>query len=270
MLQYFPDPNCTTPGSRDWQQNLCYTEHFNKDVFWNWVGKVDHNFSSNDRMFFRWGKNERNEVRNTTAIRTGPAQNGQLPLIRANDAFVGDWVHIFGGGTVFNVRGGYTYYLEGSQLRRRLRLRRDPVRLAREPGLAVARPRRSAACSRVVNIDQFVQLSRGFGAEHEQELSIQPNISLTRGKHNIRGGLDLRCTNVYNDNYGNAGGRSTSPAHFTRSTLNSTSDARRQRLRVVPARRAIQRQRAGQPRSRTTNGCSRRPGSRTTGASATS
>ena len=66
-------------------------------------------------MFFRWGKNERHEVRNTTAIRTGPAQNGQLPLIRANDAFVGDWVHIFGGGTVFNVRGGYTNYLEWSQ-----------------------------------------------------------------------------------------------------------------------------------------------------------
>src|SRR5215471_15978550 len=115
LLQYFPDPNCTTPGQPDWQQNLCYNEHFNKDKFWNWVGKVDHNFSSKDRVFVRWGKNQRNEIRNTSAIRSGPAQNGQLPLIRANDALVGDWVHILGGGTVFNVRSSYTYYLEGSE-----------------------------------------------------------------------------------------------------------------------------------------------------------
>ena len=91
-----------------------YAEHFNKDLFWNWVGKVDHNFSSNDRVFFRWGENERNEVRNTSAIRSGPAQDGQLPLWRANRALVGDWVHILGAGTVFNLRGSYTYFLEWS------------------------------------------------------------------------------------------------------------------------------------------------------------
>ena len=34
---------------------------------------------------------------------------------RANRAIVGDWVHIFGAGTVFNLRGGYTYFLEWSQ-----------------------------------------------------------------------------------------------------------------------------------------------------------
>src|SRR6476620_1629906 len=45
LLQYFPDPNCSTPGVAPWNSNLCYNEHFNQDKFWNWVGKVDHNFS---------------------------------------------------------------------------------------------------------------------------------------------------------------------------------------------------------------------------------
>ena len=137
LLQYYPAPNCTTPGQPDWQQNLCYTEHFNKDVFWNWVGKVDHNFSQNDRVFFRYGKNERHEVRNTTAIRSGPAQNGQLPLLRGNDAVVGDWVHILGGGTVFNVRGSFTYYFEGSQGTPLIRFRFHVTRLAGQSGVAV-------------------------------------------------------------------------------------------------------------------------------------
>ena len=115
IMQYYPSPNGVTAGVAPWQQNLHYAEHFNKDLFWNWVGKVDHNFSPNDRTYFRWAENERNEVRNTSAVRSGPAQDGQLPLIRSNRAIVGDWVHVFGGGTVFNVRGGYTYYLDWSQ-----------------------------------------------------------------------------------------------------------------------------------------------------------
>ena len=55
------------PASRRGSRTCDYAEHFNKDLFWNWVGKVDHNFGPNDRAFFRWGENERNEVRNTTA-----------------------------------------------------------------------------------------------------------------------------------------------------------------------------------------------------------
>ena len=131
-----------------WQQNLLWPEHFNKDLFWNWVGKVDHNFGANDRAFFRWGENKRNEIGNRgNAIRSGPGQAGQLPLWRANRALVGDWVHIFGPGTVFNLRASYTYFLEWSYSDVRDRLRLDGV-LAREPRQPDAEPGRSAASSR--------------------------------------------------------------------------------------------------------------------------
>jgi len=222
-LQYFPDPNCTTPGVAPWQTNLCYNEHFNKDLFWNWVGKVDHNFSANDRVFFRWGKNERNEVRNTTAIRTGPAQNGQLPLIRSNDALVGDWVHILGGGTVLNVRSSYTYYLEGS--RSDYAFGFDSTELGFPASLVSQLPAaRVGGMFPVITFDQFVQLSRGFGPNTNKIYSVQPNISLARGNHNIRTGADVRATNVFNENYGNAGGQIDFTRQFTRATLNSTAD----------------------------------------------
>src|SRR4029078_13295334 len=156
LLQYFPDANCTTPGQPDWQQNLCYNEHFNKDLFWNWVGKVDHNIGNKDRTFFRWGKNERNEIRNTTAIRSGPAQNGQLPLIRSNDAIVGDWVHVFGAGSVFNVRGGYSEFLELSRCDEGLGF--DATSLGFPAALVSQLP---AHLFPVITMDDYVQLSRG-------------------------------------------------------------------------------------------------------------
>ena len=215
-------------------------------MFWNWVGKVDHNFSSKDRTFFRWGKNARHEVRNTTAIRSGPAQNGQLPLLRGNDAFVGDWVHIFGSGTVFNMRGSYTYYLEGSQSDYAFGY--DATQLGWPASLVSQLPAAQVGgMFPVVTFDQFVQLSRGFGPNTNKIYTVQPNISLTRGAHNIRSGLDIRRTNVYNDNYGNAGGQVDFTRAFTQQHAQQHQHARGQCLRVVPARRAVGRQRAGEP-----------------------
>ena len=53
--------------------------------------------------------------------------------------------------------------------------------------------------------------------------SLQPNVSMTRGAHNIRSGLDMRWTNVYNENYNNSGGQVTFNRDFTERTLNSTN-----------------------------------------------
>src|SRR5207249_2436291 len=166
---------------------------------WNWVGKVDHNIGSNDRTFFRWGKNLRNEVRNTNAIRSGPAQNGQLPLVRANNAVVGDWVHIFGAGTVFNVRSSYTYYLEGS--RSDYAFGYDSTQFGWPASLVSQFPAaRVGGMFPVITMEDYVQLSRGFGPRTNRIYTVQPNISLTRGTHNLRSGLDTRVTNVFSEN----------------------------------------------------------------------
>lgn len=221
LMKYYPTPNYQLAGAAPWQNNLDYPEHFNRDLFWNWVGKVDHNFSPNDRVFFRWGENERNEIRNTTAIRSGPAQNGQLPLWRANRALVGDWVHIFGPGTVFNLRASYTYFLEWSYSEESLGFDSTefwPSSLVNQlPSQPVN------GIFPVVNMEDYVTLSRGSSPNRNRNYSVQPNISMTRGKHNIRAGLDFRSTNVFNENYNNSGGNISFTRQFTRSTLNSTS-----------------------------------------------
>ena len=221
IMKYYPDPNYTTAGAAPWQNNLDYPEHFNKDLFWNWVGKVDHNFGVNDRAFFRWGENERNEVRNTTPIRSGPAQNGQLPLWRANRALVGDWVHIFGAGTVFNLRASYTYFLEWSYSQDSLGFDATEFWPA---GLVQQMPSKQVGgIFPVINVEDYVGLSRGSAPNRNRNYTLQPNVSLNRGAHNIRSGLDLRWTNVFNENYNNSGGNISFSRGFTRSTLNSTS-----------------------------------------------
>lgn len=222
IAQYYPDPNGTTAGVAAWQQNLQWAEHFNRDLFWNWVGKVDHNFGANDRAFFRWGENERNEMGNRgSAIRSGPAQDGQLPLWRANRALVGDWVHIFGPGTVFNLRGSYTYFLEWGQSMDGIGF--DSSEFWPSSLVSQLPSQRIGGIFPRIEIEQFEELSRGTSPNRNRNYSLQPNVSMTRGAHNIRSGLDMRWTNVYNENYNNSGGLVQFNRQFTRSTLNSTN-----------------------------------------------
>jgi carboxypeptidase family protein/TonB-dependent receptor-like protein len=223
IMQYWPEPNNVDPSVAPWQRNLEWASHFNKDLFWNWVGKVDHNFGANDRAFFRWGENERNEIgnRGSNAIRSGPGQGGQLPLWRANRALVGDWVHIFGAGTVFNLRASYTYFLEWSYSDHAIGFDATefwPASLVNQmPSKDIG------GIFPVVSVDQFITLSRGSAPNRNRNYTIQPNVSLNRGNHNIRSGLDLRWTNVFNENYNNSGGNLDFTRQFTRSTINSNS-----------------------------------------------
>jgi hypothetical protein len=223
IMKYWPDPNNVDPSVAPWQRNLAWAEHFNKDLFWNWVGKVDHNFGANDRAFFRWGENERNEIgnRGTNAIRSGPGQGGQLPLWRANRALVGDWVHIFGAGTVFNLRASYTYFLEWSYSDEAIGFDSTefwPASLVQQmPSQDIG------GIFPVVSVDQFITLSRGSSPNRNRIYTVQPNVSLNRGNHNIRSGLDVRSTNVFNENYNNSGGNIDFTRQFTRSTINSTA-----------------------------------------------
>ncbi|HZB26692.1 MAG TPA: carboxypeptidase regulatory-like domain-containing protein, partial [Vicinamibacterales bacterium] len=191
ILSYYPLPNIRTAGVAEWQSNLAIADHINKDVFWNWVGKVDHNFSANDRTYFRWAENERNEIRNTTPIPSGPAQNGQLPLIRANRSMVGDWVHIFGAGAVFNLRGSYTYYLEHSFAEAGFGF--DATQLGFPASLVSALPLKAFP---IIEPTDYATLSRNVGKNTNYIWSVQPNFSLTKGRHNVRSGLDVRSTLV--------------------------------------------------------------------------
>ena len=268
IMKYYPDPNGTTAGVAPWQQNLQWAEHFNKDLFWNWVGKVDHNFGANDRAFFRWGENERNEVGNRgNAIRSGPAQDGQLPLWRANRALVGDWVHIFGAGTVFNLRVGYTYYPRLELFRIRGRFRCDGVlaRECRQPDASPGDRRRLPADpGRPVREPVARQCP-----EPEPELvgATERVVDPRRAQHpqRSRRALDQHASRELQQRRRPGGVQPQLHAQHAE----QHECARGQRLRLLPARRAERRAAWTSTRSRTTSGSSWRPGSRTTGASPT-
>jgi hypothetical protein len=191
ILSFYPQPNTATAGSPDWQNNFELPDHVARDKFYNWVAKVDHNFAGGDRVFARFGYNQRQELRNLNAIPEGPAQFALRPQERTNDSAVVDWVHPFSATAMFNFRTGFTRYVES--------YRSDANRGFDQTQFGFS----SAFLNQVPIKDMFPRFQltdfetmgySTFTTLTSDVLSVQPNASVFRGAHSLRFGTDLRVS----------------------------------------------------------------------------
>jgi hypothetical protein len=196
LLQYFLQPN-TTPASGDpWRNNFVFAPNLAFDDFHNYATKVDQVLSDKTRMFFRYAYNMRTETRFTNGITTGPAQDGQLPLERKNHTGVADWVRTMSSSLVFNVRVGLNQYLELARSDPGLNF--NPAELGFPQSLIDQLPNRvfpRLQFNTTGTTTEYQPLGRGSrNSETTTGFSFQPNFSWLKGKHNVRGGLDMRMT----------------------------------------------------------------------------
>ena len=150
-----------------------------------------------------------------------------------NDAFVGDWVHILGGGTVFNVRGSYTYYLEGSQSTTRFGF--DATRWAGPRVSCRSSRRRRSADVPGHHLGRVRPALARLRAEHEQDLHdpAEHLADARQAQHPQRPRHALRRTST-TTNYGNAGGQ----IDFTRHVHPQHAEQHQRRSRATRSRRS--------------------------------
>jgi len=190
MIGYYPGANTSTPGTDPWRNNYADIPNIARDEFKNYIFKVDQVIGDKDRIFFRYGYNNRKEIRWTNAITTGPAQDGQLPLERINYTGVADWVHTFHQGLILNLRVSANRYIEAARAEPGLNF--DSAQLGFPAALTAQLP--SKIFPRI-EVTDFISLGRGnFSNEPTNVFSFQPNMSLIKGAHTFRFGLDMRYT----------------------------------------------------------------------------
>lgn len=216
LLSFYPQPNNVTPASDPWRNNFADIPNIANDKFKNWIFKIDQNIGEKDKVFFRYGYNNRAEIRWTNGITQGPAQDGQLPLNRINYAGVADWVHTFAGATIFNLRVSANRYIEEARFQDGLGY--NIAELGFPGGLAGQLP---TPMFPRVEVTDYIQLGRGsFSREPTNVYSIMPNMTVIRGAHNMRFGLDWRYTQYARLVSGNGGMRLTFDRAFTQEVFN--------------------------------------------------
>jgi hypothetical protein len=216
LLALYPKAN-TVPVSGDpWRNNFADIPNIANDKFKNWIFKVDQNLGEKDKVFFRYGYNNRAEIRWTNGITEGPAQDGQLPLNRVNYTGVADWVRTISSTTVFNVRVSANRYIEEARFQDGLGY--DATQLGFPAALVSQLPTQMFPR---FEFSDFIQLGRGnFSREVTNVYSVQPNLSMVKGAHTMRFGGDIRYQQYARQAAGNAGLRLTFARTFTQETFN--------------------------------------------------
>jgi Carboxypeptidase regulatory-like domain len=227
LLAFYPKPNNVSPGSEPWRNNFADIPNIANDKFKNWIFKIDQNLGEKDKVFFRYGYNNRAEIRWTNGITSGPAQDGQLPLNRINYAGVADWVHTFSANTILNIRVSGNRYIEEARFQDGLGY--DITQLGFPAALAAQLPTPMFPRFNFYNTStnaEFVQLGRGsFSREPTNVYSVQPNMTYIRGAHNMRFGMDLRYAQYARLVSGNGGMALTFNRAFTQAVFSDTFDA---------------------------------------------
>ena len=213
IASLYPDPNSSTPGSPDWQNNFVLSPNKGFFNFQNYTARVDHNFTPKQRVYGRWAWNRHESFRIKNAI-PGPGADHQTAG-KTNNGIVLDWVSTLSGSTVLNLRTALTRwqeYLPGFDHRfdasQQLGWPKSLVDQLPNPLVGGER----SYPSRILFVHRSAPLPQGgrppyitvnsygflgsntFLYEPTNVFSLGPNIALVRGKHTIKAGLDFRLT----------------------------------------------------------------------------
>lgn len=201
IAKFFPAPNRKVPGVGYSTQNLFVSggDNVATDDFYNLALKFDHNFGERHKVFFRHASNDRTETRNTNSIKEGPAQDGQHPLKRINDAYVLDWVGTLTSAWITNARLSFNRYIEGSRGDGNVGF---DMRTLGFPDSLVSQLPHGPFFGRY-EIANYTSLGRYRGFNYTNTWAFHPNATHVRGARTFRFGADARWVQYATQNTGN-------------------------------------------------------------------
>ncbi|MDQ3653314.1 MAG: carboxypeptidase regulatory-like domain-containing protein [Acidobacteriota bacterium] len=218
LLNFYPLPNSTPPsGSDRFRNNYFFAPNVAADTFRNYIFKIDQNFGDSDKLFFRYGYNKRTESRIFNGISGNPAEDSQGPLERVNYTGVVDYVKTLSPSAILNLRVGANRYIEAA--RTEIALGFDPATLGFPASYAADIP---IPMFPRFNFADYQNLGRGgFNREPTNVYSFQPNMTLIRGSHTTRLGLDMRLTQYAQLFSGRGAGEFNFNRNLTRRNFNN-------------------------------------------------
>jgi hypothetical protein len=201
IVGFFPKPNTVTGNVNYSQSNYFLSGGDNpaRDDFYNFVFKVDHNFSDKHRMFFRHASNDRSEDRNTNGVRDLPGQDGQHPLKRINDAYVVDWVSNLKPTLLLNFRASFARYIEGSSGEANRGF--DMMSLGFPQSLVSQLP--YGPWFGRYTFAEYISLGRYFSKNVTNTVTAHPSVTYLAGSRTWKAGLDMRWTQYATQSSGN-------------------------------------------------------------------
>jgi hypothetical protein len=213
ILGLYPEPNLTTTGSVNWQNNYFLKDNVTWYHFYNIATRVDHSFGEKERISGRYVDNDLVMYSNTNGLSGAAADRREGH--KTNHGFVFDSLTLISPTTTFDLRASVTRWIQNY----------IPTNWGEFNATSIGWP------SSLVN--QFEEPNRvpyltftnyksiGSSASNiwlspTTTIAIAPTFSTIRGRHNIKAGVDYRWTRYANYQSAFAGGTMAFDTGFTR------------------------------------------------------
>ena len=189
-------PNTTGSDAFGRFNNFINSPALGTDNFHSLVLRVDHQFTQNEHVFFRYGHNRRAQFAYGDNGRVGLGIDAQDPLIRINNAAVLDSVTTLSPNTILNARVAFSRFVQAAD--RRSSSPFDATSLGFSPAFSNARP------TSIVPRIAFSDISgiRPFGSRNPNynitnTWSFPVNVTHIAGSHSVRFGGEYRRLQVH-------------------------------------------------------------------------
>jgi hypothetical protein len=191
---FYPKPNRVSE-SPDGQNNYLFVNS-SKNMYDQWVGKLDWNITQRSRVSGRYGETPWFNFARVQWGTNAAEPSGEFPSTRISRNWGLDWTYTISPSLVLNVRGGLARYegFSGNTFGAGF----DPRELG-FPGDLVSQftklqyPRFNLAGNNFSPLGA----TQTSGYETQDTYSVQPNLQWIRGRHSIKFGTELR---LYNSN----------------------------------------------------------------------
>lgn len=186
-LSFLPLPNRPTPFNLPWGNSNHVWQNVDADRYQTAMIRLDQDFSERDRGYLRFIWSKHNETRPFNGI-TGPAAQGTNPLIRQNHFFTADWTHTISNNAIFDLKLSYTRYVE-SQNEGTIGMDLSKLGLSSLDSVAKAKlfPQ-----TNIDGVTSFGNVGSGRGVSVTNTISGMPMLTLVKGSHTMKMGLDYR------------------------------------------------------------------------------
>ena len=221
IVNLYPEPNTTTSGSVPWQNNFFLNDNVTWYNFHNFVGRLDHNFGTKERVYGRYVWNNQVLHSNTNGISGYGADLREGTKI--NNGVIFDSLTTLSPTTTLDVRTSLTRWVQdykpttfGSYNAMVIGWPKDLVNRLPEPNRFPT-----------FNINSYKSLgpsANNIWLAPTTTIALAPTLTTVHGRHALKMGLDYRWTRYANYQSIGTGGVLTFDRGFTRSNY-LTQDA---------------------------------------------
>ncbi|MBA3975503.1 MAG: hypothetical protein C0504_14955 [Candidatus Solibacter sp.] len=191
---YYPNPNRASEGL-DGQNNYLFINS-SRNSYSQWLGKLDWNITQKSRVSGRYGETPWYNFARIQWGTNAAEPSGEFPSTRISRNWGADWTYTLNSTTVLNLRGGLARYegFSGNTFGGGF----DPRQLGFPDALVRQFTTLQFPRFNLSDLNYSpLGATQTSGYETQDTYSIQPNVQMIRGRHNMKWGAELR---LYNDN----------------------------------------------------------------------